>query len=144
MIELRPITTDNFWDVVALKVSKDQEDLVASNAVSIAQSKVQPECIPLAIYADDMLVGFIMYCIDADEGEYWIYRLMIDKAHQGKGYGKQALSRIIARIKKDKDHSKILLGVQPDGGASVHIYTSLGFRFTGAVFGKEHIMCLDY
>ena len=144
MIELRDITRENFWDVVSLTVSEEQEDLVTSNAVSIAQARIQPECIPLAVYADDIPVGFVMYCIDADDDEYWIYRLMIDEKHQGNGYGKEALNHLLDRIKADKTHTKILLGVQPEGGASVHLYKEAGFRYTGAVFGKEHIMCLEY
>lgn len=52
MIIFKNITRDNFWDCIGLSVEKEQEDFVTTNAVSIAQSKVQPECIPLAIYDD--------------------------------------------------------------------------------------------
>ena len=47
---------------------------------SLAQAFVQPECIPLALYAENKPVGFVMYALDEDDHEYWIYRLMIDKA----------------------------------------------------------------
>ena len=62
---------------------------MTTNAVSITQSKVQPECMPLAVCVDDKMVGVIMYCIDTFDGEYWIYRMMIDKNYQSKGYGKE-------------------------------------------------------
>ena len=91
MILLKEITKENFWDAVSIEVASEQTDFVTSNAVSIAQSKVQPECIPLAVYDDKTMVGFVMYCIDEDDGEYWIYRMMVDKNHQSKGYGKKAL-----------------------------------------------------
>ena len=84
MITLKEITKDNFWDCIELTVSKDQEDFVTSNAISIAQSKVQPECIPLAIYHHDIMVGFVMYCLDVDDNEYWIYRFMIDEKYQNR------------------------------------------------------------
>ena len=102
MITLKEITKDNFWDCIELTVSKDQEDFVTSNAISIAQSKVQPECIPLAIYHHDIMVGFVMYCLDVDDNEYWIYRFMIDEKYQNMGYGTQALEQVIERIKEDK------------------------------------------
>ena len=144
MVTLRDITTENFWDVIDLAVKPDQEKLVLSNAISIAQAKVQPECIPLAIYHDEELVGFLMYCVDRDDNEYWLYRIMIDQRHQGKGYGRQAMERLIGMIKQDKERHRIYLGVHRDGGASVKLYESLGFRFTGDVYGEEHIMVLEY
>ena len=143
MITLKEITRDNFWDCVSLEVAPEQVDFVTSNAVSIAQSKVQPECIPLAVYDDDLMVGFVMYCIDEDDGEYWIYRMMIDKNHQSKGYGKKAMELLLHRIKEDKARNKIFLGVHIDSFA-VNMYESFGFKFNGQVFGSEHIMRLDY
>ena len=87
MITLRPISKDNFWDCIDLAVHPEQQSFVTSNAISIAQSKVQPECIPLAIYHEDVMVGFVMYCLDTDDDEYWIYRLMIDQHYQNQGFG---------------------------------------------------------
>ena len=45
MITLRPISKDNFWDCIDLAVHPEQQSFVTSNAISIAQSKVQPECV---------------------------------------------------------------------------------------------------
>ena len=84
MILLKEITRENFWDAVSIEVAPEQIEFVTSNAVSIAQSEVQPECIPLAAYDDDLMVGFLMYYIDEDDGEYWIYRMMVDKNYQSR------------------------------------------------------------
>lgn len=70
MIYLVDINRDNFWECIELEVKDEQRDFVTSNAISIAQSKVQPECIPMAIYKDNTMVGFVMYCIDEDDKEY--------------------------------------------------------------------------
>ena len=102
MITLRPISKDNFWDCIDLAVHPEQQSFVTSNAISIAQSKVQPECIPLAIYNEDVMVGFVMYCLDTDDDEYWIYRLMIDQHYQNQGFGTEALHQVIELIKDDK------------------------------------------
>lgn len=143
MITLKEITRDNFWDCISLEVAPEQTDFVTSNAVSIAQSKVQPECIPMAVYDDELMVGFVMFCIDEDDGEYWIYRMMIDKNRQSKGYGKETMKLLLDIIKKDKSHNKIFLGVHKESIA-VNLYKSFGFEFNGQVFGNEHIMKLDY
>lgn len=144
MILLQEITRENFWECIELSVNQEQTHFVTSNAVSIAQSKVQPECIPLAVYDDEIMIGFIMYCIDRDDGEYWIYRMMIDKKFQSKGYGKKTMSKILDIIKEDKTHNKIFLGVHKESTYAVKLYRSFGFDFNGQVFGSEHIMVLNY
>ncbi|MGB7604437.1 MAG: GNAT family N-acetyltransferase [Lutisporaceae bacterium] len=144
MISFKKITKENFWDCIELSVTQEQVDFVTSNAVSIAQSKVQSECIPLAVYDDEIMIGFIMYCIDEDDGEYWIYRMMIDKNYQSKSYGKNTLEKLLEIIKKDKTHNKVYLGVHKESTYAVKLYKSFGFYFNGQVFGNEHIMILDY
>lgn len=85
-----------------------------------------------------------MYCIDEDDGEYWIYRMMIDKQFQSKGYGKKALGKLLEIIKQDKTHNKIFLGVHKESAYAVKLYKSFGFDFNGQVFDSENIMRLDY
>lgn len=144
MVKLQEITIENFDDVIALQVREDQRDLVASNTESIAQTYVQPECIPLAIYDEETPVGFLMYCVDRDDGECWLYRLMIGAQYQGRGLGRAAMELLLERIRRDPDRHRIFLGVDPSGVASAALYLSLGFCCNGHVFGKEHIMTLEY
>ena len=44
------------------------------------------------------LVGFLMHALDPDENSRWIYRLMIDRNHQGRGYGRAALRALMAHL----------------------------------------------
>ena len=60
MIQLREITRENWLQIVRLKTTKEQEQFVASNSLSLAQAHYQRECIPLAIYDDETPVGFCM------------------------------------------------------------------------------------
>lgn len=144
MVTLREITRENFWDCINLKVGEDQKGFVASNAVSLAQSKYQPECIPLAIYNDDVMVGFVMYCIDADDHNYWIYRMMIDQAHQRKGYGEEAMRLVIAEISKDASRSSIYLDCKHENAAAQRLYAKVGFVKTDGMDDQEVYMRLDY
>lgn len=144
MIKLRPVTKDNFWDCIDLTVKQEQQRFVTSNAISIAQSKVQAECIPLSIYKDEIMVGFVMYCLDTDDDEYWIYRLMVDQNYQGQGIGSEALHQVIELIKDDKTRHQIFLGVHIQSESAIHIYEQAGFEFNGQIFGQEHIMVLAY
>lgn len=69
---------------------------------------------------------------------------MIDKKYQSRGYGKDALSKVLEIIKRDDSKSKVFLGVELDSKQAIRLYKSFGFDFNGQVFGKEHIMKLDY
>ena len=130
MITLREITRDNYVTCLNLKVSKEQESFVAPNTWSLAQSKYETECIPLAIYKDDEMVGFLLYCIADFDNNYWIYRLMIDEKYQRKGYAYQAMLKLLEIITADKNHNKIYIDHHPDNIEANKLYSKLGFKKT--------------
>ena len=144
-IQLIEINRDNWEQVIALKVHDEQNNFVASNLYSLVQAKYQPECKPLAIYDDCLLVGFLMYVIPtAEQNDYWIYRLMIDKNHQQKGYGKIAMQQVVDLIKQDKEYSKIYISFEPNNLVAKTLYERLGFVSTGEMDGGEIIYVLNY
>ncbi|WP_264739970.1 GNAT family N-acetyltransferase [Cytobacillus firmus] len=137
MIEFKEIDRQNFFNVIDLRVEEEQKSFVAPNVFSLAQAKAFPECVCLAIYQDDVLVGFTMYCIDFDDEEYWIYRLMIDAKHQSKGYGKEAMEKLIERIKQDQEHRVIYLSFEPENNLAKGLYEKLGFEADGRLIDRE-------
>lgn len=141
-VELREITVENWEECIALRVSEAQRGMVASNVYSLAQAKVQPECVPLAVYADDTMVGFVMYALDRDDGNWWIYRLMIDERYQGRGYGRAALRCTIGRIRQEPVCPRIMISLKPDNVAARALYRSEGFVETGQRIGGEDVLCL--
>lgn len=144
MLKLIDIDSENFWEIIKLKVTKEQEEFVASNTFSIAQSKVQTECIPLAIYKDKTPIGFLMYCMDSIDNEYWIYRVMIDTKYQSKGYGRQAMELLINRIKEDKEHRVIYISFEPENQWAKSMYESMGFTPDGRIVEGEIVYKLEY
>jgi len=144
MVTLEQINRDNFFDIINLSVTEEQENFVASNTFSLAQAKAQPECVPLAVYHDKHPVGFVMYCMDLEDKEYWIYRLMIDKAHQGKGYGRMAMQQVLSILEQDTAHSIVYLSFEPENLVAQKLYESLGFRPDGRTIHGETVYCLRY
>nr|WP_318281053.1 GNAT family N-acetyltransferase [Paenibacillus bovis] len=144
LITFRDIDRNNFFDVIDLRVAEEQKGFVATNVFSLAQAKAFPECVCLAIYDGDILVGFTMYCMDYDDKEYWIYRLMIDARYQSKGYGKAAMEKLIERIKQDTEHHVIYLSFEPNNNRAKHLYESLGFEADGRVIDGEIVYKLKY
>ncbi len=133
-VSLREVTADNWEAVVDLELSDEQKEFVADNAYSLAESKFDQFVKPRAIYAGKRVVGFLMYETLEGEGkphDYSIYRLMIDKHHQGKGYGRVALEQAIDEIKKDAHVKRITICYMPGNPVSQRFYGSLGFREVG-------------
>lgn len=102
-VTLQPITEDNVGAVSELKVRPDQEQFVAPNPWSMAQALAEYEIAwPRAILADDHVVGFLMLEIDPNEDgrNFWLWRLMVDANHQGKGFGRAALSLAVDELRR--------------------------------------------
>jgi diamine N-acetyltransferase len=138
-ITLRDITPDNWRDCVRLKVAEDQQGFVASNVYSLAESKYEPDCVPLAVYDGETMVGFIMYAPE-DYGLakiLYIARLMIDQRYQGKGYGRAAMEALLERLKSLPGYTAILISFVPENAAAKHLYASLGFQDTGEIDDGE-------
>ena len=60
-VDLRPITAENFRDVIKLEVRPEQSGFVAPNVLGIAETHIYPEAEPRAVYAGDELVGFVLF-----------------------------------------------------------------------------------
>lgn len=144
MIELRKINRDNFYDVIKLSVLEEQKNFIANNVFSLAQAKAQDECRPLAIYNDSDLVGFIMYCLDYEDREYWIYRLMIDKKYQKKGYGRSAIKCVLSELQSDKEHNKVYISFEPENLIAKKLYEQIGFVPDGRIIDGETVYYLEY
>jgi len=146
MINLKEITKKNLFDILQLSVFDYQKDQVATNAGSIAEAHFEETAWFRAIYNDDEAVGFVMLEIDNDKKEYGVWRFMIDKKHQGKGYGKDAMI-LIKEVFKElvPDAKEIYLSYVPkkEGGAD-EFYRKIGFEDTGKMDDGEKIMCFKY
>lgn len=140
-VELRKITEDNWIHCISLKVAKDQERFVASNVYSVAESKFDPEATIAGIYYNEKMVGFTMYGINADTNQFWIIRLMVGEAFQGKGYGRAAL-KILIGIARDSGYPDLYLSYVPGNERAEKLYTDIGFRPTGEVEHGEIVVCL--
>lgn len=137
---LKCITEDNFLDAFHLKLRKDQEEFVSHPIRSLAQAYVyRNQCQPFGIYQDEEMVGYVMVIYDYDVPEYDIWHMMIDRAQQGKGYGKEALKRVLEYIatKPFGESNRVVLTCNQQNIPGLRLYRSLGFQETGNVDEDE-------
>lgn len=151
-VSLRPISRDNWIQCIELKPTKEQvkAGFVAPNAVSLTQAAYEPWWNPLGIYADEEMVGFIMYGSwpeaaelpshyppEMPTGEDHVLRFMIDERYQGKGYGRAALAQVIEQVRQRPGTYAISLSYEPENARAAAVYASLGFKPTGHMHGGE-------
>ena len=146
-IKLIPIDDQNREAVLALSVREDQP-FVAPNDYSLKQAEETNAqnpgtARPFAICADGRPVGFCMFAFapeEEDEAErYWLWRFMIDKNEQDKGYGQAAMAEII-RYFKENGADRLYLSTEPENERGLHIYHKAGFRETGAISDGEAVL----
>ena len=116
--------------------------VVEDNVHSIAEAHFSETAWMRAIYADDTPIGFIMTHTGSDYEDgidcpgVFLWRFMIAGTHHGKGYGRQALEKLIRQLKA--------LGVPvlytsccQGEGSPEGFYRKLGFIPTGGYYGDE-------
>jgi diamine N-acetyltransferase len=134
---LKPITTENWQVCIDLRVKEEQANFLPSNLYSIAEAQFYPQAVPLAIYCEqDQMVGFVLHGVDVESGKWKIFRLMIDRAHQGKGYGRAAMEQVIEQLSAQPGCDEILIAYQTANDAARRLYASLGFVEEDASDGK--------
>lgn len=143
-VTLREITRDNWEALIRLELPVEQQSFVAPNLYSIAEARVYPTLVPLGIYHADDPVGFTMYDTSSDDGNVWIWRLMIDGRQQRKGYGRKAMELLIERLREQLACPFVLISWEPENLAAERLYESLGFHKTGEVLEGEIVAKLDF
>ncbi len=134
MVELRNITEENFIDAFNLRLAPGQETFVSHPIRSLAQAYVyRNQCQPFGIYTDEKMIGYVMVIYDYDVPEYDIWHMMIDKSMQGRGYGSEALDRVIdyIRTKPFGDSGRVALTCNKHNSAARKLYERKGFSATG-------------
>ncbi|WP_404470663.1 GNAT family N-acetyltransferase [Vreelandella venusta] len=133
-VTLKSITRENFEAVIALELATSQRDYVACNLYSIAESSFHPTYQPRAIYCNGETVGFLMYEFFHHDGRppaYNIFRLMVDRRHQGKGIGHRAMQCVLDEIRAQGSFERVAICYVSTNQVARDFYASLGFQEVG-------------
>lgn len=134
MVHIEKITQNDLDEVLKLRVHDDQRRYVSTTAESLAQAYIYKDtAFPFAVYNDDEVVGFIMMGYYGAKDYYTLWKLLIDKDHQHKGYGRKALELGIGFLKREYNAREIYTDVTPGNVNAKALYTSMGFKETGLV-----------
>lgn len=158
MIRIEKINGKNVWEILKLSVEEEQKHFVAGNDISLIEAYTVVTgggyAFPFGIYDDDTAVGFLMIGYDTDNdwenppeiarNNYNLWRLMIDKRYQLKGYGKEAMQLALDFIRTMPCGmgEYCWLSYEPDNAIAQKLYHSFGFQETGEMDEEEVIAVL--
>ena len=161
MVRLEKVGIKNLCDILELEVAESQKDFVSPNDASIltAYVTIETECsaFPFGIYDDSTPVGFLMVGFneavlyetwekapEVFKNNYCLWRLMIDKNHQKKGYGREAI-RLALEFVRTYPCGKAeycAVSYEPDNEIAKKLYASFGFVENGEMDGDEVVAVL--
>lgn len=159
MLKLEAVNGENIWDILKLDVFEEQQEFVASNSISLSEAylvltqQTEAQVFPFGIYDSNTLIGFMMI----GYGKCWqdapdladkndnLWRLMIDKKYQQKGYGRQAVKVAIQFVKQFPcgPANYFWLSYEPENQVAKSLYSSSGFYETGERDHGEWIAKFD-
>lgn len=152
MPEIRPVSKENWEELIALKVREDQRNFVASNLYSIAEAQFGEDIegeghwdmFPYGIYDDGKPVGFLMIAYNFGNARFqgFIQRLMVDDKFQGKGYGRFGMNWILEKFRSDERLKAAGISYEPHNEVARKLYASLGFVETGEIVDDEMLAVL--
>ncbi|MEU3064470.1 GNAT family N-acetyltransferase [Streptomyces subrutilus] len=149
-LRLAPVTEQNLAAVLAVQVRPDQGHLVSPVVKSLAEAYVHGEVAwPRAVVDGTEVVGFVMAFLDIvwdqekdhDDRRSGIWRLNIDAAHQGRGYGRFAVGAVLDEL-RGRGAGRAYVSWDTGAHSPEPFYLGLGFRPTGELSGGQRVAVL--
>lgn len=153
MLKLKKINRNNVAEILKLEVFDNQKSFVATNNSSIIEAYIaiteNNHVFTFGIYKDEIPIGFLMigYDVNSDDEDapmiakrnYNIWRLMIDKKFQGKGFGKKAMDLALEFVNTFPCGTAkyCWLSYESDNDVARQLYKSVGFVETDEKDGEE-------
>jgi diamine N-acetyltransferase len=155
-VELRDLVTEgDRAAALALERGPGDDRFVSSVEQSFADAIEHPEACARywGVYDGDELVGFTMISdnvpqatLDADPtlaGPYFLWRLLIDRRHQRRGYGSATLDAVVAYVRSRPNGDVLITSAGQGDGSPQPFYERYGFVPTGEILEDEVVLRLD-
>ena len=144
-VRVVPITRDNWREMAALNIKKEQERFLAPHMglYLLARHYAQPEWEIYALSCGTHLIGGFSLRIFCEQPvRCGLERFFIHAPFQNRGWGALSLEAIVLFVKKTFPEAQVMdLTATPDNERALSLYTRFGFRTTAI---KEGLVWMDY
>jgi len=157
-VELRDIVTeDDVEAVMGLRRGPGRDRYIGPMIDHFQDAARYPQAKPRMWSVHDAagggLVGFVMLSdgvtqdvLDADDelvGPYFLWRLLIDIGHQGRGYGRATIDALVDYLRTKPDADALYVSSVEGPATPMTFYEHYGFVRTGRVADGEEVLRLD-
>lgn len=126
-ITLRPVTKDNWREVIKITVAEPQYEFVGRPDYYLTMCAYGELWRPLVVYLGEEVIGFLMWAVDPADGSCWLGGIMIDQRYQGQGYGRRAIQTAVNMLAQQYGYKDFALSYNPANTPAKRLYHSLGF-----------------
>lgn len=140
MPEIKPVEKAHVRALYRLKVRPDQETLVSPSGLTMSEAPFAPGSEVFGIWDGDTPVGMISVIDyshpdadlddDDDPNSLYVWRLLIDAAHQQQGYGTLALN-FAKNLMNERGLPALYITAVDLPGSAIPLYEREGFVRTG-------------
>ncbi len=146
-VVLVEIDDANIDAVLSVNLAPGQERFVTTVRQSLDEAVAWSRANPWyrAVYVGGDPVGFVMLSWNVEPqppdiiGPWFLWKLIIDASHQGRGYGAQVVG-LVADIVRNEGATELLTSYVEGPGGPAGFYARLGFEPTGAVDPEGEII----
>ena len=91
-----------------------------------------PADVPLTIWLDERIGGFIQYGEETEPGyRHATIDIFVDPTLHGRGIGRDAIRTLARHLITDRGHHRIVIDPAADNEAAIRCYAAVGFRRVG-------------
>ena len=144
MYKLIELNDDNYEELSKLKIAPSQQSFVRDFNGCVEYKKEYPFLRIFGIMRDDTYIGLTAFArwdsdlnIPVENRWTWFDEFFIDVKYQHKGYAKEAVELILAKIKEIYNPSFVILSVKNDNIIAKALYEKLGFVDTGLIYDEK-------
>lgn len=127
-MNILPFISDYYDELSNLEVHPYQEKFVSSFDECYEKYKNnQLNVLLYGIKVENQFVGYTMLRVNKQYNNIFIWQFAIGKDHQGKGYGRVSLSKLIEKIHESFSNMDIVTSVKHNNKAMNYLCSEIGF-----------------
>ncbi len=142
VVRLIDIDQSNWRDVARVEPHPSQKRFIAPTTYYLSLAHYGGEWHPLAVEADGVILGHVMWAADESDGSVWLGGLVINGSVQRHGYGRAAIQAFVDRFTTD-GRVNVALSYHPGNAVARRLYADMGFVETGELDDDEVIARLQ-
>jgi diamine N-acetyltransferase len=140
-IEFSEISSDDEHFLNDRFLREDQIGFADEPKDTLEVCRKYPNAVPMmAKKGSDLVAFWVCERISEEPITYLIWDFVVHQSYQSLGYGCRILEDLIRHLSEAREAKRVVVGVIPENGTAISLYTKLGFMESGEVNEDGELM----